>query len=86
MEKCVFIGYPAGYKGWRFYNPVTKKIVICERAEFDERYFSLSKSGLAPPLSLIAPPAPEDMQAPDLGGEDNPADLQHCKTLQIHWT
>ena len=38
MEKCVFIGYPEGYKGWKFYNPVTKKVVISERAEFDERY------------------------------------------------
>jgi hypothetical protein len=24
MEKCVFIGYPQGYKGWKFYNPLTK--------------------------------------------------------------
>jgi hypothetical protein len=43
MEKCVFIGYPQGYKGWKFYNPTTKKTVICERADFDERYFPLSK-------------------------------------------
>ncbi|KAF9653012.1 hypothetical protein BDM02DRAFT_3182981 [Thelephora ganbajun] len=21
MEKCIFIGYPPDYKGWRFYNP-----------------------------------------------------------------
>jgi hypothetical protein len=48
MEKCVFIGYPAGYKGWLFYNPTTKKTIISERAEFDERYFP----GLrAPPLN-----------------------------------
>jgi hypothetical protein len=24
MEKCIFIGYVQGYKGWKFYNPVTK--------------------------------------------------------------
>ena len=36
MEKCVFIGYPQGYKGWKFYNPVTKKVAISERADFDE--------------------------------------------------
>ena len=24
MEKYVFIGYPQGYKGWKFYNPTTK--------------------------------------------------------------
>ena len=39
MEKCIFIGYPTGYKGWKFYNPATKKTIISERAIFDERYF-----------------------------------------------
>ena len=38
MEKCIFIGYPDGYKGWKFYNPETKKVIISERADFDERY------------------------------------------------
>jgi transposase InsO family protein len=38
MEKCIFIGYPEGYKGWKFYNPETQKVIICERADFDERY------------------------------------------------
>ena len=33
MEKCIFIGYPSEYKAWSFYNPVTKKVVISERAE-----------------------------------------------------
>src|SRR6202789_1608872 len=28
MEKCVFVGYPDGYKGWTFYNPTTKRTVI----------------------------------------------------------
>ena len=44
MEKCIFIGYPDGYKGWKFYNPITKKMVISERAEFDERYMLGSHS------------------------------------------
>ena len=35
MEKCIFIGYPDGYKGWKFYNP-TEKVIISERADFDE--------------------------------------------------
>ena len=39
MEKCIFVGYPEGYKAWRFYNPNTRKVIISERAEFDERYF-----------------------------------------------
>jgi len=25
-------------KGWKFYNPITKKTIISERAEFDEHY------------------------------------------------
>jgi len=46
MEKCIFIGYPDGYKGWKFYNPKTKK-VISERADFDEwyTYGTISESG-----------------------------------------
>jgi hypothetical protein len=55
MEKCVFIGYPQGYKGWKFYNPTTKKTVIAERADFDERYFPLSKCPSSP---SITPPSP----------------------------
>ena len=69
MEKCIFVGYPAGYKGWQFYNPVTKKFIISERAEFDERYFP----GIKPTLlnSIPIPPSfnlinGSDM--PDLGG------------------
>jgi hypothetical protein len=54
MEKCVFIGYPAGYKGWLFYNPTTKKTIISEWAEFDEHYFP----GLRAPPHPAPPPAP----------------------------
>jgi len=43
MEKCIFIGYPQGYKGWKFYNPQNKQVVISERADFDERFFLLQK-------------------------------------------
>ena len=28
MEKCIFIGYPPGYKAWKFYCPESKKVVI----------------------------------------------------------
>ncbi|KAA1478486.1 hypothetical protein DENSPDRAFT_754318, partial [Dentipellis sp. KUC8613] len=63
MEKCLFIGYPEGYKGWRFYNPRTKKILICERATFDERDFpGLSLSGIRSQPSLTPPAsAPRDL-------------------------
>ena len=36
-QKYVFIGYPSGVKGWKFWNPVTKKCVISNDAEFDKQ-------------------------------------------------
>jgi len=39
MEKCVLIGYPNRYKGWKFYVPSTCHTIISERAEFDEGFF-----------------------------------------------
>ena len=67
MEKCIFIGYPPDYKGWKFYNPVTKKSVISECAQFDERYF-LGIKGSNPtiiPTSLLEdPPTPSQPSVP----------------------
>ena len=68
MEKCIFIGYPQDYKGWKFYNPVTKKVVISERIDFDEHYFMLQRHSVPhlPPLHLDIllelPPAPSFSQ------------------------
>src|SRR5882762_11622167 len=60
MEKCVFIGYPQGYKGWKFYNPVTKKVIISERADFDEWFFMLQKHS----VPQLPPPHPESLIDP----------------------
>ena len=61
MEKCVFLGYPDGYKGWKFYNPTSKRTLISERADFNERYFPMSKrSSLSsqPPPTVPTPVLP----------------------------
>lgn len=58
MEKCIFVGYPAGYKGWKFYNSVTKKAVISERVVFDERYFSGLKNWSSLPSNRSLPLSP----------------------------
>ena len=65
MEKCVFIGYPQSYKGWKFYNPVTKGGWSSLRGlNFDEHYFMLQRhsvlhpSPLHPDTLLELPPAP----------------------------
>ena len=39
MEKCIFIGYPDGYKAWKFYCLESNKVIISEWADFDERFF-----------------------------------------------
>ena len=67
-EKCVFIGYPDGYKGWKFYNPTTKRTIISERADFNERTPISSPTPSLP--STQAPAHP--YTAPDI--EDTPED------------
>lgn len=83
-QKCIFIGYPDDYKGWRFYNPDTRKIVISNTAEFDERVFpgtSRSSSTATPstatvPVSYFVPAEspPKRTDAPEqVGDNDNNA-------------
>ncbi len=75
METCVFVGYPSGYKGWKFYNPTTRKYIISERAEFDEctfpglgKYTPTSPVDLTAPESLAPPPDTTPHLLLDLGG------------------
>jgi transposase InsO family protein len=81
MEKCIFVGYPQGYKGWTFYNPTTKRTIISERAEFDERYFpGLKQAPLTPePFEPLPPivfnPVPDSEG--DSDAEDAPANPPH---------
>ena len=35
-EKCIFIGYKYGMKGYKLWNPITKKIVYSRDAVFRE--------------------------------------------------
>lgn len=76
MEKCIFIGYPVGYKGWKFYNPATKKVVISERAVFDERVLpGLKNWSSVPSVRSLPPQAPAGAPA-DLGDEPAPVEAQ----------
>ena len=81
MEKCIFIGYPEGYKGWKFYNPETKKAVVCERADFDERYFLGRREttpSFSPPARLLnnedPAPVPLPLPSPDSPSSDEDDD------------
>jgi hypothetical protein len=84
-QKCVFIGYPAEYKAWIFYNPTTRKHIISKDAEFDERYFpGLSRTPLAPSQPsppVVTPPSvfvdADDVDAPEqVGAVPNQVNVQ----------
>src|SRR5229473_7361545 len=54
MEKCIFVEYPQGFKGWKFYNPLTRQVLILEHANFDEHFFMNQKHS-APYLPSFHP-------------------------------
>src|ERR1700742_2781979 len=72
MLPAVFIGYPDGYKGWKFWDPVSKRTIISERAEFNEFCFPLSKQ---PPIAPPAEPVSSHSRPLPLeaGGDVSPA-------------
>ena len=35
--KCIFVGYPVGYKGWICYDPIGKREIVSDTVTFDER-------------------------------------------------
>ena len=67
-EKCVFIGYPDGYKGWKFYNPTTKCTIISECVDFDKHNTISLPTPTLPSIEAHAP----HYTAP--GIEDTPED------------
>jgi len=56
MTPCIFIGFPSNYQGWKCWDPASKKTVISERVEFDERHFPLSKLKKGAPSFVPTPP------------------------------
>jgi hypothetical protein len=58
-----------GYKAWKFYNPETKKVIISERADFDEQFFMNKRHSSPqlppPPPDSLVEPSPPIVQLPD---------------------
>jgi Reverse transcriptase (RNA-dependent DNA polymerase) len=82
MEKCIFVGYPQGYKGWTFYNPTTKRTIISEWAEFDEWYFPGLKQTPLTPEPFEPLPAISFEPVLDSGG-DSDADNTPVNPIQL---
>jgi len=86
MIPCIFVGYPVDYSGWWLWDPAERKIIITKNAQFDERYFPLSKLATGTLVLICSPsiisetppslPTMSDTQVLDLGGVD---DSQHRK-------
>ncbi len=66
--KCIFVGYPSDYKGWVFWHPESRRLIISDTAVFDER--APEDSGPRP----IAPPhlSPSFIKFFLPGGQDTP--------------
>ncbi|KAG1850254.1 hypothetical protein C8R48DRAFT_778229 [Suillus tomentosus] len=73
--------YPQGYNGWEFYNPTTKKTIISEQADFDERYFLLSKCPTKP--SIQAPTAPTSLPSAPARFTDPKPIPQPCRMCPL---
>ena len=62
--QCLFIGYPIDYKGWRFYNPATRKEIISDSAVFRESVFPFRKPGLSAVDRSVDSSPPTKMTVP----------------------
>jgi len=63
--QCVLIGYPTDYKGWRFWDPQTRKVVISDSAVFRESGFPFRKPGLSGMDTSVDPTPPVNAATPD---------------------
>ncbi|CAI5978113.1 unnamed protein product [Closterium sp. NIES-65] len=67
---CVFLGFPLGAPGWKFYHPTSRRVLSSQDVTFDEsvpyyRLFPYRTTPLPPPPLFLAPgPPPVDPLPP----------------------
>ena len=49
--KCIFLGYPLDQKGYKCYNPMTKRVIISRHVYFDETCFPFTQVDAAAPTT-----------------------------------
>ena len=80
----IFLGYPTGVKGYKFFDPQSWRIVITSSATFNEFSFpKCSKRDDEP--DLIIPEQDDDLetQDPEDQEEENPEDTQRHPPMDI---
>lgn len=59
--KCIFLGYPLDQKGYKCYNPMTKRVIISRHVTFDETCFPFMQVDAAtPPMDSACSSCPPD--------------------------
>ena len=63
-RKMIFLGYPAGVKGYKFFDPQSRRIVITSSATFNEFSFPKCSNGDDEP-DLIIPEDDNNLETED---------------------
>src|SRR6266478_6204000 len=66
-RQCIFLGYPPDYKGWKVYDPLTRKITISRDIIFDEQTMPGTKTSASDTFYIPLPSNP----VPESGGEQS---------------
>ena len=83
-KEMIFLGYPTGVKGYKFFDPQTRRIIIASSATFNEFSFPrCSKEENEP--DLIIPEQDDDLETMDQQDqeEENPEDAQGPPPMDI---
>jgi len=81
VTQCVLIGYPTDYKGWRFWDPQTRKAVVSDSTVFRESVFPFRKPGLSGIDTSVDPIPPANTATPDPPG---PPAILSLRSQPIH--
>ena len=66
-RRCIFLGYPPDYKGWKVYDPLTRKITISRDIIFDDHTMPGTKTSAADTIYIPLSSNP----VPESGGEES---------------
>ncbi len=66
-RRCIFLGYPPDYKGWKVYDPLTWKITISRDIIFDEQSMPGMKTSASDTFYISLP----SNLVPESGGEQS---------------